>query len=134
MPAYKVTGWPDWPAMSLTQPLSLSRGEYYRLVPAREYLVRGLVYPVPDPRYPFLGVHFTRRVNGGVDVGPNAVLALAREGYSWGTLDLADLRETFTWPGFRKMSRHHWRAGSRELATSLSKHFFVAAARGIYRA
>ena len=105
------------------------RGEYYRLVPAREYLVRGLVYPVPDPRYPFLGVHFTRRVNGGVDVGPNAVLALSREGYSWGRLNLGDLRETITWPGFRKLSRHHWRAGGRELATSLSKHFFVAAAR-----
>jgi L-2-hydroxyglutarate oxidase LhgO len=105
------------------------RGEYYRLVPTREYLVNGLVYPVPDPRYPFLGVHFTRRVDGGVDIGPNAVLALAREGYSWRRLKLGDLRETVGWPGFRRLARHHWRAGGRELATSLSKHFFVAAAR-----
>jgi L-2-hydroxyglutarate oxidase LhgO len=105
------------------------RGEYYRLVPTREYLVKGLVYPVPDPRYPFLGVHFTRRVGGGVDIGPNAVLALAREGYSWRTLKLADMRETVAWPGFRRLARQHWRAGGRELATSLSKHVFVAAAR-----
>ena len=106
------------------------RGEYYRLVPGREYLVRGLVYPVPDPRYPFLGVHFTRRVGGGVDIGPNAILALAREGYSWRKLKFADLRETIAWPGFRRMARRHWRAGGRELATSLSKYFFVKAARG----
>jgi L-2-hydroxyglutarate oxidase LhgO len=105
------------------------RGEYYRLVPERDYLVNGLVYPVPDPRYPFLGVHFTRRVDGGVDIGPNAVLALAREGYSWRTLKVADVRETIAWPGFRRLARHHWRAGGRELATSLSKYFFVRAAR-----
>ncbi len=105
------------------------RGEYYRLVPTREYLVKGLVYPVPDPRYPFLGVHFTRRVGGGVDIGPNAVLALAREGYTWRKFKLADLHETIAWPGFRRMAKRHWRAGGRELATSLSKYFFVKAAR-----
>jgi L-2-hydroxyglutarate oxidase LhgO len=105
------------------------RGEYYRLVAAREYLVKGLVYPVPDPRYPFLGVHFTRRITGGVDIGPNAVLAMAREGYSWRALKVADVRETIEWPGFRRLARHHWRAGARELSTSLSKHFFVSAAR-----
>jgi len=105
------------------------RGEYYRLVPAREYLVKGLVYPVPDPRYPFLGVHFTRRITGGVDIGPNAVLAMAREGYSWRDLKIADMRETIAWPGFRRLARQHWRAGARELSTSLSKHFFVSAAR-----
>ncbi len=105
------------------------RGEYYRLVPAREYLVRGLVYPVPDPRYPFLGVHFTRRVDGGVDIGPTRSWRWPERDIGWGKLNLADLRETIAWPGFRRLSRQHWRAGGRELATSLSKHFFVAAAR-----
>jgi L-2-hydroxyglutarate oxidase LhgO len=105
------------------------RGEYYRLEPSADYLVKGLVYPVPDPRYPFLGVHFTRRIDGGVDIGPNAVLALAREGYSWQTVSPGDVRETLAWSGFRRLARQHWRAGARELSTSLSKHFFVAAAR-----
>jgi L-2-hydroxyglutarate oxidase LhgO len=105
------------------------RGEYYRLAASRDYLVKGLVYPVPDPRYPFLGVHFTRRVGGGVDIGPNAVLALAREGYSWRRLKVGDIRETVAWPGFRRLARRHWRAGGRELATSVSKNVFVAAAR-----
>jgi len=105
------------------------RGEYYRLTPSRAGLVRGLIYPVPDPRYPFLGVHLTRRVDGGVDVGPNAVLALSREGYRRGSLTAVDLWETVRWPGFRRLARAHWRTGARELYGSLSKRAFVAAAR-----
>jgi L-2-hydroxyglutarate oxidase LhgO len=105
------------------------RGEYYRLVPGRTNLVRGLIYPVPDPRYPFLGVHFTRRVDGGVDVGPNAVLALAREGYRRRDLRPADLWETLRWPGFRHLARRHWRMGLREMYGSISRHAFVARAR-----
>jgi L-2-hydroxyglutarate oxidase LhgO len=106
------------------------RGEYYRLVPERGHLVRGLIYPVPDPRYPFLGVHFTRRVDGSVDVGPNAVLALAREGYRPRDVALADLLETLRWPGFRRLAARHWRTGLREIYGSVSKRAFVQAARG----
>ncbi|TDD85039.1 L-2-hydroxyglutarate oxidase [Actinomadura rubrisoli] len=105
------------------------RGEYYRLVPARTGLVRGLIYPVPDPRYPFLGVHFTRRVDGGVDVGPNAVLALSREGYRWRDVRPADVWETLRWPGFRRMARRHWRTGAKELYGSAVRRAFVAEAR-----
>ncbi|SEF83848.1 L-2-hydroxyglutarate oxidase LhgO [Thermomonospora echinospora] len=105
------------------------RGEYYRLVPSRTDLVRGLIYPVPDPRYPFLGVHFTRRVDGGVDVGPNAVPALAREGYRRRDLRPADLWETLRWPGFRRLARRHWRTGLREMYGSAFKHAFAAEAR-----
>jgi L-2-hydroxyglutarate oxidase LhgO len=105
------------------------RGEYYELAPGRRDLVRGLVYPVPDPRYPFLGVHLTRRVDGGVLVGPNAVLALAREGYRWRDLRPADLAETLAWPGFRRMAARHWRTGVREVVGSLSRRAFCNAAR-----
>jgi L-2-hydroxyglutarate oxidase LhgO len=105
------------------------RGEYYRLVARREELVRGLVYPVPDPAYPFLGVHFTRRIDGGVDVGPNAVLALAREGYRWRDVDVADVLETLRSRGFRRLARRHWRMGVRELRGSLLKHAFTVEAR-----
>ena len=105
------------------------RGEYYLLRPEKRSLVNGLVYPVPDPRYPFLGVHLTPRVDGEVMVGPNAVLALAREGYGWGTVSLRDLRETARSPGFRRFARQHWRTGVMEMAGSLSKRRFVAAAR-----
>jgi L-2-hydroxyglutarate oxidase LhgO len=105
------------------------RGEYHRLVPEREHLVRGLVYPVPDPRYPFLGVHFTRRVGGGVDVGPNAVLAFAREGYRRRDVRPAELVRTLTWPGMRPLARKHWRMGLAEFHGSLSRRVFLAAAR-----
>ncbi len=105
------------------------RGEYHRLVPSRRHLVHGLVYPVPDPRYPFLGVHLTPRVDGEVLVGPNAVLALAREGYDWRRASWTDLRETLGSPGFRRFARQHWRTGAREVLGSLSTARFVAAAR-----
>ena len=96
------------------------RGEYLEVVPAKRDLVRGMVYPVPDPRYPFLGVHFTRRVSGALEVGPNAVLALAREGYRRGDVALADLRAVAGWPGFWRMARAHWRTGVAEVRGSLS--------------
>ncbi|ODS52387.1 MAG: hydroxyglutarate oxidase [Acidobacteria bacterium SCN 69-37] len=105
------------------------RGEYYVLRPERRFLVHGLIYPVPDPRYPFLGVHLTKRHDGEVLVGPNAVLALAREGYDWGTIDVRDLAGTIAWPGFRRMARQHWRMGIREFSGSLRRRAFVALAR-----
>jgi L-2-hydroxyglutarate oxidase LhgO len=94
-------------------------------VPQREDLVKGLVYPVPDPRYPFLGVHLTRRVDGGVDIGPNAVLALAREGYRWRDVDPGDVWAALRFPGTRRLAARHWRAGARELRGSLSRRAFV---------
>jgi len=105
------------------------RGEYLALRPERSHLVRGLIYPVPDPRYPFLGVHLTRRVGGGVTLGPNAVLALSRQGYRRRDVDWADLTETLRWPGFAPLARQHWRTGAAELASSLSRRRFVALAR-----
>ena len=96
------------------------RGEYLTVLPEKQELVRGLVYPVPDPRYPFLGVHFTRRVDGGLEVGPNAVLALAREGYGRSDVAWADVRDIVTWPGSWRLASEHWRTGVRELAGSLS--------------
>jgi L-2-hydroxyglutarate oxidase LhgO len=105
------------------------RGEYYALKPERRGLVNGLVYPVPDPRYPFLGVHLTPRVDGEVLIGPNAVLALAREGYNWRTIAPADLAEIARTPAFWRFARQHWRTGIREMYSSLSKRRFIAAAR-----
>ena len=105
------------------------RGEYLRLVPERTDLVRGLIYPVPDPRYPFLGVHFTRRVDGSVDLGPNAVLALAREGYRWRDLSVGQTWGTLTYPGFRRLAAQHWRMGVKEYRTSLSRTAFLDLAR-----
>ena len=105
------------------------RGEYYALKPERRNLVNGLVYPVPDPRYPFLGVHVTPRVDGEVLIGPNAVLALAREGYTWGKISVSDMAEVARTPAFWRFARRHWRTGIREMRGSLSKRRFVAAAR-----
>ena len=105
------------------------RGEYFRLVAQRADLVRGLVYPVPDPAYPFLGVHVTPRIDGKVDIGPNAVLATAREGYRRRDVDLADVWRTLRWPGARALFRQHWRAGVREIHGSLSKRAYVKTAR-----
>jgi L-2-hydroxyglutarate oxidase LhgO len=105
------------------------RGEYLRLRPERAGMVNGLIYPVPDPAYPFLGVHFTRRVDGSVDVGPNAVLAMAREGYRRGSLRGSELWQTLRWPGFRTMARRHWRMGASEMLGSASRRVFVNRAR-----
>jgi L-2-hydroxyglutarate oxidase LhgO len=105
------------------------RGEYYKLIPARTEMVRGLIYPVPDPAYPFLGVHFTRRVDGGVDIGPNAVLAFKREGYRRSDFSAADLLDVMRSQGFRRLARRHWRMGAAELWGSVSKRAFIARAR-----
>ncbi|SHN69369.1 L-2-hydroxyglutarate oxidase LhgO [Geodermatophilus obscurus] len=105
------------------------RGEYYALRPDKRALVNGLVYPVPDPRYPFLGVHLTPRVDGEVLVGPNAVLALAREGYRWRDVSPAELAAIARFPGFRRFARQHWRTGLAEMRGSLSKRAYTAAAR-----
>jgi (S)-2-hydroxyglutarate dehydrogenase len=103
------------------------RGEYYDLVPERAWLVRALIYPVPDPRFPFLGVHFTRRITGKVDAGPNAVFALAREGYRHRDISLRDLISSLAFPGFWRMARRNWRNGFDEFRRSLSKPLFVRA-------
>jgi L-2-hydroxyglutarate oxidase len=101
------------------------RGEYYDLASERKSLVRALIYPVPDPRYPFLGVHFTRRIQGNIDAGPNAVLAFRREGYRWRDFDLGETMEVFMDAGFRAMARQHWRNGVGEFRRSLRKREFV---------
>jgi len=103
------------------------RGEYYLLKPEAHGLVRHLIYPVPDPAFPFLGVHFTRMIGGGVECGPNAVLAFAREGYHKFDFDLADTLETFAWPGFRRIVRKYWQAGVGEFRRSMFKSDFVRA-------
>ena len=103
------------------------RGEYYMLRPERRSLVRGLIYPVPDPEFPFLGVHFTRTIHGDVEPGPNALLALAREGYTWRRVRPAELLATLRFSGFRAMARKYWRTGAYEMYRSLSKRAFVHA-------
>lgn len=103
------------------------RGEYYDLIPERASLVRALIYPVPDPRFPFLGVHFTRRISGKVDAGPNAVLALAREGYRHRDISVRDMASALGFPGFWRMARKNWRNGIDEFRRSLSKPLFVRA-------
>jgi L-2-hydroxyglutarate oxidase len=103
------------------------RGEYYKLVPEKEYLVKHLIYPVPDPRFPFLGVHFTRMVHGGIEAGPNAVLALSRHGYSWSNFSPRDLAETLGYGGFWRMARVYWKTGTGEMHRSLSTAAFVRA-------
>ncbi|MFE0328024.1 L-2-hydroxyglutarate oxidase [Streptomyces sp. NPDC003753] len=103
------------------------RGEYYTL--RRPELVRGLVYPVPDPAFPFLGVHLTRGIDGEVHIGPNAVPALAREGYGWGVVRPRELGATVAWPGSWRIARRHWRYGAGELRRSVSKGAFTEAVR-----
>jgi L-2-hydroxyglutarate oxidase len=105
------------------------RGEYKALTPAREHLIKGLVYPVPDPLFPFLGVHLTRGIDQHVHVGPNAVLAFAREGYRWRVIDGRHLRQTFAFPGFRKFAVRHWRFGMDEMTRSLSRRRFAASVK-----
>lgn len=103
------------------------RGEYYELKPEKQYLVNNLIYPVPNPAFPFLGVHYTRMINGGIEAGPNAVLAFGREGYNRFDLNLKELTETLAYPGFRKLALKYWRNGLDELYRSYSKRAFVKA-------
>jgi L-2-hydroxyglutarate oxidase LhgO len=107
------------------------RGEYYTLRPEAQHLVRGLIYPVPDPRFPFLGVHFTRRIDDSVEVGPNAVLALGREHYRGADPDWADLRETIGYQGFRRLLLRHWRTGATEMMRSRSRSMYARSARSL---
>ncbi|MPV39165.1 L-2-hydroxyglutarate oxidase [Georgenia subflava] len=101
------------------------RGEYFELTDAAVPLVQGLIYPVPDPRFPFLGVHLTKMVHGGVHAGPNAVLALAREGYRWRDVAPSDVADALRWPGLWELGRQNWRPGAREVARSVSKTLFA---------
>jgi L-2-hydroxyglutarate oxidase LhgO len=107
------------------------RGEYYTLAPEASHLVRALIYPVPDPRFPFLGVHFTRGVEGKVEVGPNAVLALGREHYRGADPDWADLRETLAAPGFRRLAARHWATGIAEMVRSRNRRMYARSARSL---
>lgn len=103
------------------------RGEYYDVIPEKHYLVRTLIYPVPDPRFPFLGVHFTTRIHGGVDAGPNAVLSFKREGYRKGDFSLRDTWSALTFPGFWRLAARYWRSGFDESYRASSKRAFVKA-------
>lgn len=103
------------------------RGEYYKLRKDKEYLVKNLIYPVPDPNFPFLGVHFTRMAKGGVEAGPNAVLAFKREGYKKSDINLRELGETLAWPGFQKVAAKYWQTGFGEMYRSFSKAAFTKA-------
>ncbi len=103
------------------------RGEYYELKPEAHHLCRSLIYPTPDPKFPFLGVHFTRMIGGGVECGPNAVLAFAREGYRKRDINLRDLCESISYVGFLRMASRHWRTGMGEMWRSFSKRAFVKA-------
>ena len=101
------------------------RGEYYTLRPESQYMVKGLIYPVPDPAFPFLGVHFTRNIHGQVEAGPNAVLAWSREGYQKSKISIGETFGTISYPGFWKMSAKHWKTGMSEMHRSYSKSVFV---------
>jgi L-2-hydroxyglutarate oxidase len=103
------------------------RGEYYKLKKTSEYLVRNLIYPVPDPKFPFLGVHFTRMIKGGVEAGPNAVLAFKREGYKKSDVSISDLGEMFFYPGFTRMAKKHYKMGMNEFYRSFNKKAFTRA-------
>lgn len=115
----------------LTQPVDVRivpfRGEYYKIKSHKEYLVKNLIYPVPDPNFPFLGVHFTRMVHGGVEAGPNAVLAFQREGYKKSDINLKEFFETLAWPGFQKVAAKYWETGFGEMYRSFSKSAFTKA-------
>jgi (S)-2-hydroxyglutarate dehydrogenase len=103
------------------------RGEYFELVPAKQHLIKGLIYPVADPRFPFLGVHFTKRIHGGVEAGPNAVLSLKREGYTRTSFDFSDTLSTASFGGFWKMASRHWKSGMGEVYRSWNKQAFTRA-------
>jgi (S)-2-hydroxyglutarate dehydrogenase len=107
------------------------RGEYYELKKEKEYLVKNLIYPVPNPNFPFLGVHFTRMIHGGIEAGPNAVLAFKREGYSRWQINFSELMETLTYPGFRKIATQYWDEGVMEMKRSFSKKLFVKALQNL---
>lgn len=117
--------------LSQPSPINLQiipfRGEYYKIRPEKHYLVKNLIYPVPDPNFPFLGVHFTRMIGGGIEAGPNAVLAFSREGYRKTDINLTELGETLQWPGFRKVAAKYWQTGMGEMYRSFSKHAFTKA-------
>jgi len=103
------------------------RGEYYKIRKDKHHLVKNLIYPVPDPSFPFLGVHFTRMIDGGIEAGPNAVLAFAREGYKKLHINLPELIETLMWPGFQRVASKYWRTGFGEMYRSFSKSAFTSA-------
>ena len=107
------------------------RGEYFKIKPQKEYLVKNLIYPVPDPNFPFLGVHFTRMIHGGVEAGPNAVLAFQREGYTKSDINLKELFETLAWPGFQKVAAKYWETGLGEMYRSFSKSAFTKALQAL---
>lgn len=103
------------------------RGEYFKIRPEKQHLVKNLIYPVPDPNFPFLGVHFTRMIHGGVEAGPNAVLAFGREGYKKSDVNLKEFFETLAWPGFQKVAAKYWQMGLGEMYRSFSKSAFTRA-------
>jgi (S)-2-hydroxyglutarate dehydrogenase len=125
----------DKVAMMTKQQLNLRiipfRGEYYKLKKEKENLVRNLIYPVPDPNFPFLGVHFTRMMKGGVEAGPNAVLAFKREGYHKSDIELRELLESLSWPGFQKVAMKYWQTGVGEMYRSFSKKAFTKALQNL---
>ncbi len=121
----------DMSGQALNTKIVPFRGEYYELVPERRSLCNRLVYPVPDPAFPFLGVHYTPTVDGRLECGPSAVLAFAREGYHLTDLHWAELAEILTYPGFQRLAARHWRKGLRELLQSMSKRAYLQAARNL---
>jgi (S)-2-hydroxyglutarate dehydrogenase len=121
----------------LTQPENINvriipfRGEYYKIRPEKHYLVKNLIYPVPDPNFPFLGVHFTRMIEGGIEAGPNAVFAFKREGYNKLDINVPEMLESLSWPGFQKVAMKYWRTGLGEYYRSFSKAAFTKALQGL---
>jgi L-2-hydroxyglutarate oxidase len=121
----------------LTQPENIQvriipfRGEYYKIKPEKHHLVKNLIYPVPDPNFPFLGVHFTRMIEGGIEAGPNAVFAFKREGYDKLDINFPELMESLAWPGFRKVAMKYWKTGMGEYYRSFSKAAFTKALQGL---